>query len=520
MVPPQQLADLLIKNVNAPSDRNLSALLPFFGQFIYYEIIATGPGCPVEVETVSVHDIAEDKNKTEDETEAKSETGVKSEIRAENGVGAKTPMRKMLYRRNAYDSSTGQSPGNPREQLNQVTPIIDGSLIYGTSSVATNRIRTFKDGTLIEEDQFPIPLADSRGNENPAIYSLIALFRSFHNKMALYVGKRMAEKSNEIKPVEDTTFRHAHTEEDVFQATRRITISVLQKIAFYEFLPGILNMNDTEMASLKYVAYDSSIDPRPSHEYAVAAGRYYHTLVPPGIILDNNETLLSCNYGTNPIQRMKANNVTPGGILEKLSNQLAESGDPFIFNGNGIIISTILSGRDHGVPGYLFVWQCLMNGDKIPENVDKVLRRNNLTDVDLFIGGMIESDEDAVEKSAEKEGAKPGKLFSQIMRKTFLNLRNGDRFWFENHEMKHLLNKLRVWQMIDEMTLGKLINIVHGIDVGDAFVTKDGIFLNHDIYREKTDKCEAPKVEEKSKDKALLIIASLLLSLILPLGES
>lgn len=217
MVAPQQLADLLIKNVNAPSDRNSSALLPFFEQFIHYEIVATRPGCPVEVETVHVHDLKEDKNKTGNETETKSKTGIGSGISAKSGLGAETPMRKMLYRRNAYDSSTGQSPGNPREQLNQVTPIIDGSLIYGTSSVAANSIRTFENGTLIEDGQFPIPLADSRGSENPAIYSLIALFRSFHNKMALNVSERMAEKSNENNPMGDTTFGYAHTEEDIFQ---------------------------------------------------------------------------------------------------------------------------------------------------------------------------------------------------------------------------------------------------------------------------------------------------------------
>ena len=51
----------------------------------------------------------------------------------------------------------------------------------------------------------------------------------------------------------------------IFQIERRVTISVLQKITTYEFLPTLLNMAEKEMKSLKYIRYDSSIDPRDSH---------------------------------------------------------------------------------------------------------------------------------------------------------------------------------------------------------------------------------------------------------------
>ena len=47
---------------------------------------------------------------------------------------------------------------------------------------------------------------------------------------------------------------------------------------------------------------------------------------------------------------------------------------------------------------------------------------NRLDNVDLYIGGMLES----------RDG--PGELFTAIIKEQFARIRDADRFWFENTE--------------------------------------------------------------------------------------
>lgn len=45
---------------------------------------------------------------------------------------------------------------------------------------------------------------------------------------------------------------------------------------------------------------------------------------------------------------------------------------------------------------------------------------NRLDNVDVYVGGMLESD------------GKPGELFTAVIREQFVRIRDADRFWFEN----------------------------------------------------------------------------------------
>ena len=61
---------------------------------------------------------------------------------------------------------------------------------------------------------------------------------------------------------------------------------------------------------------------------------------------------------------------------------------------------------------------------KRPELLQQVasMYNNRIDDVDVYIGGMLES----------VDG--PGELFSAIIKEQFLRIRDADRFWFENTE--------------------------------------------------------------------------------------
>lgn len=51
---------------------------------------------------------------------------------------------------------------------------------------------------------------------------------------------------------------------------------------------------------------------------------------------------------------------------------------------------------------------------------------NNVDNIDVYIGGMLES----------RDG--PGELFSTVIIEQFVRLREADRFWFENTENRYV----------------------------------------------------------------------------------
>lgn len=51
--------------------------------------------------------------------------------------------RFIPFRRSRYDFDTGFEPNRPRDQLNEITPWLDGTLVYGPLKAWADRLRTF-----------------------------------------------------------------------------------------------------------------------------------------------------------------------------------------------------------------------------------------------------------------------------------------------------------------------------------------------------------------------------------------
>ena len=123
----------------------------------------------------------------------------------------------------------------------------------------------------------------------------------------------------------------------------------------------------------------------------------------------------------------------------------------------------IMRGRDNGLPDYNTVRKCYglpminnwseINHEKYKEHPDlfHTLRdlygENGLTNIDLFIGGMLET----------RTG--PGELFTSIVKEQFETLRDSDRFWFENEENQIFtpteieeIKKIKLWDIIVNAT--------------------------------------------------------------------
>ncbi|CAG9862185.1 unnamed protein product [Phyllotreta striolata] len=462
---PRKLSRLFMKGADGlGSLRNRTALLAFFGQLVTSEMVmASESGCPIEMHRIEV----EKCDEMYDE-------------RCEGG-------KYIPFHRASYDGRTGQSPNSPREQVNQVTSWIDGSFIYSTSEPWVNTMRSFKNGSFLTDASgkmpvlnymrvplfnYPVPhmmktfsterlflLGDARTNQNPALLTISVLFFRWHNVVASRISKHNPDWSDE----------------DVFQKARRIVIATLQNIVLYEYLPAFL-----EAEVPPYGGYRPDVHPGVTHVFQSAAFRFGHSLIPPGLYRRDSR----CNFKRTPAGDVAlrlcstwwdSNEVLTNNSIEELlmgmASQLAEREDsllcsdvrdklfgPMEFSRRDLGAINIMRGRDNGLPDYNTVrvayglpkierWEDI-NRAFFEENpaVLKALiseYNNNIDNVDVYVGGMLES------------YGNPGELFTKVIKEQFLRLRDADRFWFENEE-NQVFSKEEI-QEIKKITLYDII---------------------------------------------------------------
>ncbi|KAK3085235.1 hypothetical protein FSP39_000360 [Pinctada imbricata] len=332
--------------------------------------------------------------------------------------GSNEEKRSMPFKRSRYDKRTGFSPNNPRQQLNEATPFIDGSAIYGTSKTWTDCLREFKGGRLKADnpykkiyEQFPtnndmalpfvnypttklhmlrpvsryFKIGNRQGFENPFLLAISVIWFRWHNYIAHNIS-------------------HSHPEwddEKIFQAARRKVIAYQQKITMYDFLPRLLkideNLNTYEIPKYTneggsrnvsiYNGYRSDINPAIAQEFQSAAMRFGHTIVPPGIWVRGPKRQSDCNWGFHNISlhdrkyktrairlcnqywnsQNKLKNMFDS-VLRGMASSLASMEDtimepdlrefvygPLEFSRRDLAAIDIQRGRDHGVSDYLTV---------------------------------------------------------------------------------------------------------------------------------------------------------------------
>lgn len=356
-----------------------------------------------------------------------------------------------------------------REQLNQLTHFIDGSMIYGNDEQQALGLRQFQGGLLkssrINGAEFLpfdgrigegciLPTAgirrgmrcfvsgDNRVNELTGLVTTHALLLREHNRVARLLWS--------LNP--------RWSDEKIYQEARRIVIAEIQHITYNEWLPlivGPIIMRDFKLSLSQTnggysLDYDPETDPSIINEFAGAAYRL-HSLVQGSFNFQTEDGQLIQQFKLRHIFNNPASLYREGnydGCIHSMINEPSQSLDNHFTEeitnhlfqdtnssfGMDLVTINIQRGRDHGLPGYNFFRQaCGLSKIQSFRQLDNVMVEGagqifsqlyaHVDDIDLFIAGNYEK---------KLKDAMVGPVFSCIIGEQFRRLKIGDRYWYEN----------------------------------------------------------------------------------------
>uniref|UniRef100_A0A3B4Z817 NAD(P)H oxidase (H2O2-forming) n=1 Tax=Stegastes partitus TaxID=144197 RepID=A0A3B4Z817_9TELE len=427
-----------------PSTRNQTVLSLFFGYHVTFEIFdSRTPGCPPEFMNIPVP--------------------------KGDPIFDPTATGEVLlpFQRGPWDKESGQSPSNPRTQVNLVTSWIDGSSIYGPSTSWSDALRSFSGGLLTSGSEWNMP---TQGGGSNLMWSAADPSTGEHGPQGLYELGNAWANENMFTVAEGIIWFRYHnyvasklheehpdwSDESLFQNARKTVVATFQNIALYEWLPGYLG--DKKLPP--YPGYQKFVDPGTSPEFEVAAIRFGITMAPPGVYMRNRtchfRNITNLDGSTSPAMRLCNNfwkrqtGQDVDDLLMGMASQIAEREDnvvvedlrdymygPLRFTRSDLVAMTIQRGRDFGLRSYTEIRSALnlppvkTFGDINPElnSTNPQLLQDvaemyngDISKLELFPGGLLES----------LDG--PGPVFSAVILDQFERIRNGDRFWFENKQ--------------------------------------------------------------------------------------
>ncbi|MCY7296304.1 peroxidase family protein [Alteromonas sp. a30] len=437
------------QNADTPNFKNASDLLWQWGQFIDHDFGLTEGTHPEEPADIIIP--------TGDKWFDPDSTGTAT----------------LAFNRSIYDETTGTTPNNPREQINEITTWIDGSNVYGSDAQREAFIRA-NDGTgmLKVSDRNLLPFntaglpnaggsgaelflaGDVRANEQIGLTAMHTLFVREHNRLAIAIKYLNPSLSGD----------------EIYQKVRKLVGAEIQKITYEEFLPILLGEN----ALPEYTGYNPDIHVAMSNEFTTAAFRLGHSLL--------NKKILRLDKDLNDVGSLRLRRAffRPDHIIKKgidvvlrgQAMQVAQEIDAFVIpdvrnflfgqpgdGGFDLVALNLHRGRDHGLPTYNDVREAIglprITAFNQISSVQKVKNRlkaayPTVDDIDLWVGGLAEDN---------FGDAMVGETFFNIMVQQFKDLRDGDRFFYLNDLSDDEL------ALIADTTLAKVIK--NNTNVGD-----------------------------------------------------
>ena len=393
------------------------------------------------------------------------------------------------FSRAIFDPLTGTDASNPREQENEITSWIDGSMVYGSDEERALALRVGPDSPFLRTstgDLLPFNIdgltnangfvadptslflaGDVRANEQVGLAVFHTLFVREHNRLAQEIAQTNPTLAGD----------------EVFEQARRLVIAQIQHITYREFLPALLGAK----ALKSYRGYEDGINPSIFNEFSAAAYRLGHSMLSDQILrLDATGASIAAGplplrdaFFAAPTILQERNDLDP--ILRGLASQTHQRIDNKVVSGirnflfgapgqGGLDLASlnIQRGRDHGLASYNDTREALglarvSDFDEITS--DAILAQalaqtyGTVDDIDLWVGGLAED-------PLLEQGSQLGLLFHTILVQQFTLLRDGDRFWYERDLSKNDLDRVRKVSLADVIRLNT--------DIGDEL--QDHVF--------------------------------------------
>lgn len=404
-----------VSGLEARSGRDLTAFIYVWGQFLDHDIdLSGGPDDPADEEAFDIP--------------------VPTDDVLFNPTGASDVV--IPFTRSGFDSETGTSEDNPRQQVNEITSYIDGSQVYGSDQETADSLREFEGGRLLVRDEGLLPVNDQgqvvagdiRAAENPSLTSLHTLFVREHN--------RIADQIAADEP--------GLTDEEIYQRARAVVIAEIQSITYNEFLPALLG----QRALTRYAGYDSTVNPTIANEFSTAAYRFGHSTLNDDLEFFGNDgravadaiELADAFFHPEVLEETGIDSLlkyNASSLSQEIDLKMVDGLRNFLFGppGSGgldLAALNIQRGRDHGLADYnatrvaygLDAYESFADLTSDPETQAKLeTLYGDINDVDLWVGLLAED---------HVRGASVGELTRTILADQFQRLRDGDRFYYQN----------------------------------------------------------------------------------------
>ena len=355
--------------------------------------------------------------------------------------------------RSIIDPLTGVA-GSPAATTNNVTGWIDGSMVYGSDATTAASLRG-AGGYLLTSEGNNLPIVDGayvagdiRVQENPDLTALQTIFLREHN--------RQVDKLKVAHP--------DWTGDQLYEQARAVVTAEIAHITYTEFLPHLLGSN----AITRYRGYQADVDASLTEEFAGAAFRFGHSIVSANL----EKTDEQGNVIGTPVTLKDAFFQDPAdfvidsgadGLLRHLTNDLSNALDVHIVDdlrnflfvpGVGMDLAAInlQRGRDLGL-GTLNETRVALGLTPYTSFADITsdaetaaaleAAYGDVNKVELWIGGLAEN---------HVAGGMVGQTFGVIIAEQFQDLRDGDRYWYQNQGFDPA-----TMREIESMTLSSVI---------------------------------------------------------------
>ena len=368
--------------------------------------------------------------------------------------------------RSQFVDDTGTDLSNPRQQVNDITAYLDGSVVYGSDQDRADALREFSGGRLLTSEGGLLPFnsdgldnaggpdaslflaGDVRANENAALSSMHTLWVREHNRIA----DRMASENPGL------------SDEQIYQRAREIVVGELQAITYNEFLPALLGRS----AIPRYDGYDPAANVGINNVFSTAAYRFGHSMLSSELLRLNPDGS-AFDGGNLPLQEafFSPNEVTEHGIepllmgaanqvAQEIDNQIVDDVRNFLFGPPGaggldLASLNIQRGRDHGLADYnqTRIDMGLEPAESFADITSNVALQQELEslygsvdNIDVWVGGLAED---------HLLGSSVGELIHTILVDQFTRIRDGDFYWYQNNFSGQQLRR------IDSTTLADVI---------------------------------------------------------------